>query len=186
MNALKRFDLTVPEFPVRSVRIMIRKWLGCSPFCRKFSHRPYFFVRFLDGPSGHLLVCRVVKLKLKVWIVEGKLSIRYFSKRNSLILTINTWPDVPKSSIRFPEWNIFLCSEPSRQNNGKKHLHPSPSADLSSLVYLNYRKCWFQSFICFLKIARKNLKNSRFKCTTRMNCKQSRNFHFQSEIVIFE
>ena len=100
---------TVPEFPVRSVRIMIRKWLGCSPFCR----RPYFFV----------------KLKLKVWIVEGKLSIRYFSKRNSLILTINTWPDVPKSSIRFPEWNIFLCSEPSRQNNGKKHLHPSPSAD---------------------------------------------------------
>ena len=27
-----------------------------------------------------------------------------------------------EKSIRFPEWNIFLCSEPSRQNNGKKHL----------------------------------------------------------------
>ena len=119
MNALKRFDLDCARV----------SGTVCKDYDSKMTrvHRPVCISNFIRSTLKHV---RVVKLKLKVWIVEGKLSIRYFSKRNSLILTINTWPDVPKSSIRFPEWNIFLCSEPSRQNNGKKHLHPSPSADL--------------------------------------------------------
>ena len=131
--------------------------------------------------------------------MEGKLSIRYFSKRNSLILTINTWPDVPKSSIRFPEWNIFLCSEPSRQNNGKKHLHPSPSADL--VVSLSQLSQMLIP-IFYLLLENRTKKSQKFAfqirffhvvsnmiilycCTTRMNPKKFLNFHFQAEFVIF-
>ena len=93
---------TVSEFPVPFSTILTRTWPWCTPFCPNSVFIPYMiygisnlemaqifwtssttllYFEFHQVCSKH--VSRMVKLKLKVWIVEGKFSIRYFSKRIS-------------------------------------------------------------------------------------------------------
>ena len=88
---------TVSEIPVPFSTILIEHDHGpwCTSFCPKsVSYRIFnlkmaqifwtssttlLYFEFHQVSSKH--VSRMVKLKIKVWIVEGKLSIRYFSKR---------------------------------------------------------------------------------------------------------